>query len=141
MFLHSFYLLQDVTVYQTDVTISGNNIGGLNLDSDKLHFGLIPENSPRAYRKMEFQNGKTYPISFRLKMDGDMSEWISYQVPLGTYSSMRFVVQPGESKEVKIVLDASEDEVTKDEYYTGQLRVVVRRTTILDKLLPTHLVW
>ena len=130
----NYYYVEDVIVYETDVNIGGFNEAGFNLDPDKLHFGIVPYNSPTAFRMMDFNNNKGYPLKFTLKSKGDMADWLYFEVEGKTYKKVSFQVDSDDMESIKIKFNANSDDVQKDYYYTGEIIVVVKRTTFLDSL-------
>lgn len=132
-FSYHFLLLEDVIIYETDVYISAINEGGFNLDSDKLHFGLVPLNSPIAYRKIDFHS--PYNESMRVEIDsfGTIAEFLSYEYKGEKYSDpFSFYLVAGENVTLKVLFSAEGESVVEEEYYDGKITVFVRHLSILD---------
>lgn len=140
-FMYVSYVTVDVQVILMDVNFTGENkIAGFNLDTDKLHFGEIPPESPSAYRKMSFTNIYPYPVAVLVTTDGDMASWIRYEYnSTVTTKKLRLYLEPGEEATVKFLLDVSQRPYTPG-LYEGELRVAIKRKTALDRFFPFNLI-
>lgn len=127
-FLYTFYVVVDVQVIPMDVNFTGENkVAGFNLDTDKLHFGDIPPESPSAYRTMTFTNIYPYPVTVTITADGEMAEWIRYEYSATvTNEKLTFSLQPEEIVSVRFLLDLSQRPYTVG-VSEGELRFVIQR--------------
>jgi len=132
---HAYYIVEDVLINGMDVYITSANEAGFNLDPDLIHFGLVPVNSPSAYRTFDYVNPYDYPLKFHITAEGEMAPWILYEYEGQTYANgLVFYLDPGEKTTVKYVLTIDPSQVTVDTHYEGELRVLIKRKYFMDSL-------
>jgi len=136
LILNSKTLIKETIYYSMDVNIVENSKIGLNLDEDKLHFGNLPINSLKAYRKMHFNNLFPYPMKVIITSDGAMAEWLTYNIDELNYKNKIILyLEANESQTVKYLLSIPNTNITVGQYFEGENKIVWKRKTIFDTLL------
>lgn len=124
------FFIKNIIYYDMDINLTSSSEIGFNLDSDKLHFGDVPINSPYAYRNIEFQNVYDYPVSIKLISMGEMSDSISYEYNGTQYSNLIFSLAPGQVNNIKVIYSDSSNE---EGFLKGKLILIFLRN--LDSFL------
>lgn len=128
-------LVENIVIYETDAVISAENNGGFNLDADKLHFGLIPVNSPFGYRKIEFSSPYNETMKIKMDAEGNIAKYLSYEYIGETFEDpFNFFISSRENLTIKVVFFVNNKMVREDDYFSGKIRIEVRRLSIFDKL-------
>ena len=133
-YLYSFLSVEDVILYDTDVNITLPQLSGFNLDSDKLHFGDVPLNSPKAFRKMDFTSPYNETVKIEISGSGNIMPWIDYMDPHGNIldEGLVFYLEPQEKVTIEYVFVPNAGEMSIGDYYTGTFRIVVKKKTFLN---------
>lgn len=116
--LYKFLFIVNVIIYDMDINITESSVLGFNLDSDKLHFGNVPNNSIYAYRNIEFENIYDYPIELEFESSGEMSKYITYE-----YLNQNLVLEPDERATVKVIF--SNNKPLESQLMEGKLIILV----------------
>ncbi|MDP3728163.1 MAG: hypothetical protein Q8R18_01780 [bacterium] len=135
VFLYELSLIEDVIIYETDAIISGENDGGFNLDADKLHFGLVPINSPYSYRKIDFVNSYNETVHIDVQSYGNIQAFISYEYKgERKENNLIFDLEPSETISLKVIFSPTAKNVEVDDYYQGYILILVKEWSFLDAL-------
>ena len=112
-----------------DAYIAEPQNAGFNLDPDKLHFGLVAINSPYAYREIIFTNPYNSTAKVDVRVLGNMSGYINYIHKGVTYADpYSFTLEAEEQIPLRVVFSFNESEVEVDQYFSGQLKIIARKT-------------
>ena len=131
---YQFSLIENITFYETDVYISDADNFGFNLDSDKLHFGLVPLDAEGGYRKIEITNPYAEKVTINVFSTGDIASYLSYMYEGKEYeNTLHFSLLKNETKSVKIIF---KPEVTMNigDYYSGKIFILVRKQSFVEFL-------
>ncbi len=114
--IYSFVIIVDVKEIEMRVTVKSNRVG-INLDTDKLWFGMISPGSS-ASREIELTNNRDYMLQAILKTSGELKEYVSL-------SENPALIKPKELKKIKVTLSLPKDMAYGN--YTGNLRIIFKR--------------
>ena len=93
----SYYFLTQVVEIKTmpyDFNTTDQMIAGYNLDTDMVHFGVIPLGY-QARRYFEITNTHDFPVLVRLEARGDGEEFFAF-------TDNKFTMQPGENRTINV---------------------------------------
>ena len=110
--VYSVYLVQE---FGADIYV--NNIVGLNVDVDAIHFGIVAPGS-EGLRKMTI-NTSEYRTLISVESSGPIAEWISV-------SENNFVMEPHSSKLIWVSAQVPEN-TTVPNFRKGTVRITFRR--------------
>jgi len=131
---HAFYVVHEVVLVPMDAYVVEANSAGFNLDPDKIHFGLVPVNSPYATRAFEYNNTYGFPVILDISVEGDIAPMISYEHNGERYvDGLKIYLEPGERGPVTYIF-APDSSAHIGTYYQGNVRVVVKRQYFLHSL-------
>ena len=104
-----------------------------NLDDDKLHFGLVPINSPSAYRKIDFSSPYTEKVVVEVEASGTIEEFLQYEYKGEIFEdSFHFPLEAYENITIKVIFSLEDQELAVDDSYEGKIVFVVRRWGVMD---------
>jgi len=125
----NYFSIQDVVTYQMDAYIAEPGNAGFNLDPDKLHFGLVAISSPYSYREIIFTNPYNQTARIDVHTEGNMSGYISYIYQGVAYADpYSFTLEAEQSTPLRIVFSFNKSEVVVNQYFTGELKIISRKT-------------
>ena len=127
---------KQVDVYDMDVYVTDTNENAFNLDKDKLHFGIMSNSSFSSYRDLVLNNPYDYSLKFKIWAEGDMAKNIVYEYEGSNYDSLNLILNPGETKTLKIIFNRNQLPIG---FYEGQTFVSIRETFFLDNFLESFL--
>jgi len=113
---YSFYIIADVR--ELNMTLIVGDHAGLDVDTEKLAFGMIMPASSSSTRYVFLSNKKDYPLKVYINFYGNFTDWISV-------SDNYFVLQPNEEKKLSFTASAPRDAAYGN--YTGTARFVFKR--------------
>jgi len=113
---YSFYVIADVREF--NMTLIVGNHTGLDVDTEKLSFGMVMPKSNSCTRYVFISNKKNYPLKVYINFYGNLAEWVSV-------SENYFVLLPGEEKKLSFSASAPGDAAYGN--YTGKARFVFKR--------------
>lgn len=116
MLTYSFFVIVDVKNVEMQVIVKSGRVG-INLDTDKLWFGMISPGSS-ASREIELTNNKDYELETVLKPSGEIGDYVSF-------SENPAILKPHELKKVRVMLSLPETIAYGN--YTGNLRIIFKR--------------
>jgi len=118
--LSAFWYLRFMPVYKVEdlgIDVYVYNKGGFNLDTDAIHFGIVPPGGS-GERSMVIRANELRTI-IRMETYGDISGWVSV-------SENNFVLEPYENRTVLVRVAVPEDAKSPD-YKKGTMRVIFSR--------------
>ena len=113
---YSFYIIADVREF--NMTLIVGDHAGLDVDTEKLAFGMVIPASSSSTRYVLLSNKKDYPLNVHINFYGDLADWVSV-------SDNYFVLQPNEEKKLSFSVTAPRN--TAYGNYTGTARFVFKR--------------
>ncbi len=113
---YSFYVIDDVKEFNMALIVG--NRTGIDVDTEKLTFGMITPAGSSCTRYVFVSNKKDYPLRAYINFYGSFAEWVSV-------SENYFVLKPGEEKKLSFSASAPEDAAHGN--YTGRAKFVFKR--------------
>ncbi len=116
--------VEAVQVFPADVFISEKPIG-INLDKDKIHFGLLPKNAESALRKMVLQNNGERRMRVIVRVEGELRPWTKIEVESSgvTQPISDFYIEPQETKTILLSVVPKEG-AAMNKMYEGEIKVI-----------------
>jgi hypothetical protein len=106
----------EIRELDTDVTV--HNSIGFNLDSDALHFGIVPPGGV-GNRNITITNNFNQDCIVNIKFQGEMSDWLDV-------SENNFELKQNEKKDLKFVIKPPEYMGKKD--YNSKIIMIFLKT-------------
>ena len=116
----SFWLININPVYHIEefvMDIYIDNVPGLNVDTDVIHFGKLPPTGSVG-RRIDLISGP-YRTRVTIESHGDIAEWVYV-------SKNNFIMDPEEETSFMINADVPENATVPD-YKDGMLRIIFKR--------------
>jgi hypothetical protein len=115
----SNFLIQEILVFdmyevKMDIKVIEENIVGLNVDTDAIHFGKMQRGS-EGIRNITLANNDANPHLIKIKAFGNISNFISV-------SENNFIINPNTSKNLSVIAKPPLDSLAG--YYEGTLQVL-----------------
>ena len=111
---YSLYVIRDVR--EIPMSLEVGKVVGLDIDSDELSFGVIPQEGV-SVRNITLKNNKDVPLKVELFVEGDISQFIA--------AESLFWLQPGEEKNLGVIATIPKD--GKYGTYSGKMTVFFKR--------------
>jgi hypothetical protein len=116
----AYYVLFQTPIYKViefPMEVYVDSTVGVNVDTDAVHFGIVPPGSSSGRRMTVTAGGFRTLVTF--ESSGDIAEWV-------TVSENGFLLEPGGNRTVMIDV-AIPDDVVPLAYRSGTLRIVFRK--------------
>ncbi len=113
---YSFYKIADVK--EINMTLIVGDHAGLDVNTEKLAFGMVMPAGNSCTRYIVLSNKKDYLLNVHINFYGSLAEWISV-------SENHFVLKPDEEK--KLSFSATVPRSTAYGNYTGTAKFVFKR--------------
>lgn len=112
---YNFYIIDEVKTGKMDLTVG--EVFGFNLDTDMLHFGIVPP-EVSSTKIINVLNNKLHPLLVYFKARGDFKDWVYFD-------DNYFILSPNETKEARVHVTVP----SNAEYgnYTGTYKVIFKR--------------
>ena len=117
LMIYSFHFISDVQTIPYNLKVEGFNTVGININTEKLYFGVIPAGSG-AERSMTLTSTSDYPLKATILIRGEHADWIAPEVN-------NILLSAQESESVKFYADVPADASFGN--YSGEVMVVFRR--------------
>ena len=113
---YSFYII--VNVREFNMTLIVGSHTGIDVDTEKLSFGMIMPAGNSCTRYVFLSNKKDYPLKVYINFYGKLAEWVSV-------SDNYFVLRSNEEKKLSFTANAQKDAAYGN--YSGTARFVFKR--------------
>ncbi len=110
-----YYKERVINEFEMDITITASKFVGLNVDTDAIHFGVVPLGGGSS-RRINLTNSKDYDVLVYVEKDDSELSSLVYIDP--NY----FTLEANENKRVEIGVSVPEDFTPGN--YTGKVRVI-----------------
>ncbi len=128
LLFYASYIIEETAVFSADVYISKEKVG-FNLDSDKIHFGIVKKGGSSSLRFLEIENKRTYPVEIIIKSKGEIEDWVyCYLKNIPETIQKTFILEPEEKVELVIgLIPGEEAEIGKK--YTGEIKIITKKVS------------
>ena len=126
-------MVKDVMSYPSDAYVSETIRVGLNLDKDKIHFGIVPKGGSSSHRDIFITNMWDYDIEVEVKSTGELKGWLVYNLGefvngsvANGYNNEDIYLEPGETTNITIAV-VPPDYTVEDYQYDGYIKFIIKR--------------